>query len=299
MTGLEPPTGYDLLLQSRPAPLTAGPAGDTRLPPWTVLSGPLARSMGKLLRGLVGEDPYDQRFPDGRYYTSCEYRLWVRRRLREDNFFARIGAGIDMFPDIRNSLPAIQQWLENQNRPVKLPAMIRHMCRNLEWYLQPDSRPVYSRELPKQFFRLVASSVVCLISFYLTYSFGDQTDLSRLLVTLSGLTALGAMLMAVYFSLRTLAELANYGTACGEKPGSMKYTINAAELYLYLIELYEERPLVPLSAGEVAGAYLAGAVQTSEGPDTANRQTSSATELVDGVAASELHEVRQRLRASD
>ncbi|MCC7478800.1 hypothetical protein IT575_10125 [bacterium] len=251
MIGPDPPVVYDVLT-SQPATKVTYKAADTRLPHWRGLRGPLARNLGKALYHLVGtSDPYDLSYVHGNFYAQSEYRQWVRRRLREDNFMARIGAGIEMFPDIREELPPVQRWIENQHRPRTMPSMMRHMSRNLEWYLRPGSLPVFSRKLLPSLGWMLGSGLGSLLCAFSAYS---QSGAPELWSILSGFGALMGLLLAVAAALKVLAEIASFGTACGEKPGSMKHTINAAELYLYLLELYEERPAVALDMADLPPA---------------------------------------------
>jgi hypothetical protein len=166
--------------------------------------------------------------------VDTEYRGWLRQRLRESSFFCQLSGGVSGLPDIREAVIPLLRPIEELYYPRNTKSLVPHLVRNLEWYLAPTGRP----KLPHGFtfrvgiFLFVVAAGAITISNIFTRGFpwpflGSGAYPSNLLIVMCCFN----FIIYGYWLCRE--------TACvGESASSMKYRINAAELYRYLVELH-------------------------------------------------------------
>lgn len=161
--------------------------------------------------------------------VGVAYRLDLRPLLERSDIAQRMAGGIEAFPDITESMPALIRPLERIYRPRGLEQTTMHVLRNLEWYIS-GSRQGHR---PRTMLWPVVWSLI-------------------LLAFLGGITLLSSI-NAGHFKFPfpffqfwygfaglfgAIGMIGKGGFISGENPNSSRHLVNAMELYRVLYTTY-------------------------------------------------------------
>ncbi len=197
-------------------------------------------------------------------YTEHRREVW--EMLRSTHFVAMLSGGLETMPDIRETIPVILRPIYNLYYPRKVRDVVRHLLRNLDWYLNPklakrDNLTAWLQAL------LAMALAACLI-----YAAGVAVTQ---LPIISAFLIAAAVLNLVLTALRLGRDAAG-----GTDLGSMEFKANALELYRYLLE--KHMPEVEVKAEHMLSQDLLKSTASGRAGDrvqrnaiSANRETTS------------------------